>query len=99
MTRYCEHSGVELPPEAPCAGCEGLRAQLEVAREALSDSIECMEVAYDDMWNCYEHKCVPIEACIMAADKPNHSRTGCEAEGDVFERATMASVVGRGVGL
>ena len=31
----------------------------------------------------------------MATDKPNHSRTGCAAEGDVFERATMASVVGR----
>ena len=31
----------------------------------------------------------------MATDKPNRSRTGCAAEGDVFERATMASVVGR----
>ena len=26
-----------------------------------------------------------IEACVMATDKPNHSRTGCAAEGDVFE--------------
>ena len=35
----------------------------------------------------------------MATDKPNHSRSGCTAEGDVFERATMASVVGRGMNL
>ena len=31
----------------------------------------------------------------MATGKPNHSRSGCAAERDVFERATMASVVGR----
>lgn len=36
-----------------------------------------------------------LEACVMATDRPNDSRTGCAAEGDVFERATMASVVGR----
>lgn len=31
----------------------------------------------------------------MATDKPNHSRTGCEVEGDVFERDRKSSVVGR----
>jgi hypothetical protein len=31
----------------------------------------------------------------MATDKPNHSRTGCVAEGDVFERDRKSSVVGR----
>jgi hypothetical protein len=31
----------------------------------------------------------------MATDKPNHSRTGCAAEGDVFERDRTSSVVGR----
>ncbi len=31
----------------------------------------------------------------MATDKPNHSRTGCVAEGDVFERDRRSSVVGR----
>ena len=35
------------------------------------------------------------EACVMATDKPNRSRTGCEAEGDVFERDRKSSVVGR----
>ena len=34
----------------------------------------------------------------MATDKPNRSRTGCEAEGDVFERDRKSSVVGRGMG-
>lgn len=33
----------------------------------------------------------------MATDKPNHSRTGCAAEGDVFERDRKSSVVGRGM--
>lgn len=33
----------------------------------------------------------------MATDKPNHSRSGCAAERDVFERAMTASVVGRDV--
>jgi hypothetical protein len=41
----------------------------------------------------------PDEACVMATDKPNHSRTGCAAEGDVFERDRKASVVGRDMGL
>jgi len=40
-----------------------------------------------------------IEACVVATDKPNHSRTGCAAEGDVFERDRKSSVVGRGMGL
>jgi DNA modification methylase len=31
----------------------------------------------------------------MATDKPNHSRTGCAAEGDVFEQDRISSVVGR----
>lgn len=34
---------------------------------------------------------VPIEACVMATDKPNHSRTGCAAEGDVFELTRTAA--------
>ena len=36
-----------------------------------------------------------VEACVMATDKPNHSRTRCAAEGDVFERDRKSSVVGR----
>jgi hypothetical protein len=35
----------------------------------------------------------------MATGKPNRSRTGCEAEGDVFERDRKSSVVGRDMGL
>jgi hypothetical protein len=64
-----------------------------------------MTIPFDGLTkNCGNKECgqvnpQTVEACVMATDKPNHSRTGCEAEGDVFERDRKSSVVGRDMGL